>query len=78
MVDRIGTESGGGGFNTTLRDLARFGELMRNEGRAASGQQVLPRPWSRDIRRGADPGKVVKAGYATPPGWSYQHVVGLA
>jgi CubicO group peptidase (beta-lactamase class C family) len=43
MVDRIGTESGGGGLNTTLRDLARFGELMRNEGRAASGQQVLPR-----------------------------------
>lgn len=74
MVDRIGTESGGGGLNTTLRDLARFGELMRNEGRAASGQQVLPRAVVQDIRRGADPAKFVKAGYATLPGWSYRNM----
>ena len=74
MVDRIGTESGGGGLNTTLRDLARFGELMRNEGRSASGQQVLPRAVVQDIRRGADPAKFVKAGYATLPGWSYRNM----
>ncbi|KGG91337.1 6-aminohexanoate-dimer hydrolase [Comamonas thiooxydans] len=74
MVDRIGTESGGGGLNTTLRDLARFGELMRNEGRATSGQQVLPRAVVQDIRRGADPAKFVKAGYATLPGWSYRNM----
>ncbi|KGH00832.1 6-aminohexanoate-dimer hydrolase [Comamonas thiooxydans] len=74
MVDRIGTESGGGGLNTTLRDLARFGELMRNEGRTASGQQVLPRAVVQDIRRGADPAKFVKAGYATLPGWSYRNM----
>ncbi|WP_163484643.1 serine hydrolase, partial [Escherichia coli] len=41
MVDAIGTESGGGGLNTTLRDLARFGEMMRNRGRF-NGQQVIP------------------------------------
>ncbi|WP_294260308.1 serine hydrolase [uncultured Comamonas sp.] len=74
MVDRIGTESGGGGLNTTLRDLARFGELMRNEGRSASGQQVLPRAVVQDIRRGADPAKFAKAGYATLPGWSYRNM----
>jgi CubicO group peptidase (beta-lactamase class C family) len=33
MVDSIGTESGGGGLNATLRDLARFGEMIRNKGR---------------------------------------------
>ena len=74
MVDRIGTESGGGGLNTTLRDLARFGELMRNEGRAANGQQVLPKAVVDDIRRGGDPAQFVKAGYSTLPGWSYRNM----
>src|SRR5438105_5031696 len=41
MVDSIGTESGGGGLNTTLRDLARFGEMIRNKGRF-NGQQIIP------------------------------------
>lgn len=74
MVDRIGTESGGGGLNTTLRDLARFGEMMRNNGRAANGQQVLPKAVVDDIRRGADPAQFVKAGYTTLPGWSYRNM----
>lgn len=57
MLDRIGTESGGGGLNLALRDLARFGEMMRNNGRAADGQQVLPKAVVDDIRRGGDPAK---------------------
>jgi CubicO group peptidase (beta-lactamase class C family) len=28
----------------------------------------------QDIRRGADPAKFVKAGYATLPGWSYRNM----
>ncbi|MEX8192512.1 serine hydrolase domain-containing protein [Comamonas guangdongensis] len=74
MVDRIGTESGGGGLNTTLRDLARFGEMMRNGGRAADGQQVLPKAVVDDIRHGGNPAKFAKAGYATLPGWSYRNM----
>ena len=70
-VDRIGTESGGGGLNTTLRDLARFGEMMRNDGRA-NGQQVLPKAVVDGIRAGADRAHFAKAGYATLPGWSYR------
>ena len=31
-VDSVGTEAGGSGLNTTLRDLARFGEAMRQDG----------------------------------------------
>jgi CubicO group peptidase (beta-lactamase class C family) len=31
-VDSAGTEFAGGGLNTGLRDLARFGEMMRNGG----------------------------------------------
>ena len=74
MLDRIGTESGGGGLNLALRDLARFGEMMRNNGRAADGQQVLPKAVVDDIRRGGDPAKFAKAGFATLPGWSYRNM----
>jgi len=71
MVDRIGTASGGGGLNTTLRDLARFGEAMRNGGRA-NGQQAIPAAAVADITRGGDPAKFAKGGYALLPGWSYR------
>ncbi|WP_441615734.1 MULTISPECIES: serine hydrolase domain-containing protein [unclassified Cupriavidus] len=71
MVDSVGSESGGGGLNTTLRDLARFGETMRNNGRF-NGQQIIPAQVVADIRGGGDPAKFAKAGYATLPGWSYR------
>jgi CubicO group peptidase (beta-lactamase class C family) len=73
MVDSIGTESGGGGLNTTLRDLARFGEMMRNRGRF-NGQQIVPAAVVEDIERGADKTQFAKAGYATLPGWSYRNM----
>lgn len=73
MVDRIGAESGGGGLNTTLRDLARFGETMRNDGRA-NGQQAIPKAVVEDIRRGGDRSKFVKAGYPLLQGWSYHNM----
>lgn len=71
MVDSIGTESGGGGLNTTLRDLARFGEMMRNNGRA-NGQQVIPAAAVAEIAKGGDPAKFAKAGYKLLPNWSYK------
>ena len=71
-VDRLGIEFGGGGLNTTLRDLARFGELMRCRG-AWQGRQVLPVAVIDEIGRGADPKKFAPAGYATLPGWSYHN-----
>ncbi|MHA2943520.1 serine hydrolase domain-containing protein [Ralstonia mannitolilytica] len=72
-VDSIGTESGGGGLNTTLRDLARFGEMIRNDGRF-NGRQILPKSVIDDIRRGGDPAKFAKAGYTTLPGYSYRNM----
>ncbi|WP_038976409.1 serine hydrolase domain-containing protein, partial [Bradyrhizobium japonicum] len=63
-VDRIGTESGGGGLSTTLRDLARFGETMRNHGRF-NGRQIVPSQVVEDIARGGDPEKFKPAGYTT-------------
>ena len=74
MVDRIGTESAGAGLNAVLRDFARFGETMRNGGRAPNGQQVIPKAVVEDIQRGGDPAKFAKAGYALLPGWSYRNM----
>lgn len=71
VVDSIGTESGGGGLNTTLRDLARFGEMMRNKGQF-NGQQIVPAPVIEDMIKGGDKEIFAKAGYKTLPGWSYR------
>ncbi|MBC3884963.1 serine hydrolase [Undibacterium sp. FT31W] len=72
-VDHLGTEQGGGGLNLTLRDMARFGEMMRLNGRW-NGQQIIPAAVVQDIRRGADPAKFAKAGYITLPGYSYHNM----
>ena len=71
-VDRLGIESGGGGLNTTVRDLARFGEVMRNRGHF-NGRQIVPASVVDDIAKGGDPKKFAPAGYATLPGWSYRN-----
>ena len=72
-VDSIGTPFAGGGLNTGLRDLARFGEMLRNNGRF-NGQQILPRAVVDDIRGGGDKAAFAKAGYALLPGWSYRNM----
>ena len=71
-VDRLGIESGGGGLNTTVRDLARFGEVMRNRG-YFNDRQIVPASVVDDIAKGGDPKKFTPAGYATLPGWSYRN-----
>jgi len=71
-VDRLGIESGGGGLNTTTRDLARFGELMRNRG-TFNGRRIFPESVADAITCGGDPAKFAPAGYATLPGWSYRN-----
>lgn len=71
MVDSIGTESGGGGLNTTLRDLARFGEMMRNKGKVG-GRQVIPAAAVADIEVGGRKEDFEKSGYSLLKGWSYR------
>jgi len=72
-VDSIGVAMGGGGMSASLRDLCRFGELMRCEG-AWAGKQVLPAAVIADIRRGSDPAKFAMAGYTLLPGYSYRNM----
>jgi len=71
MVDSIGTESGGGGLNTTLRDPRpvrrddpQQGPLQRPADRACGG--------GGRYREGRRPAKVANAGYKLLPGWSYR------
>ena len=71
MVDSTGTEFAGGGFNCCLRDLARVGELIRNDG-FYNGRHIVPKAAIDDIRGGADPAHFVQAGYVTLPGASYR------
>lgn len=69
-VDSIGTPFAGGGFNATLRDMARLGQMLLDGGRVGSEQIVPPAAIAR-IRAGGDPVTFAKAGYALLPGWSY-------
>jgi CubicO group peptidase (beta-lactamase class C family) len=70
-VDSTGTAMGGAGLAATLRDVARFGEMMRCEG-AWSGTQVIPAAVVAGIRRGGEPAKFAKAGYELLAGYSYR------
>jgi len=72
-IDTVGNEFAGGGLNTALRDLARVGEMMRNDGRF-NGQQIVPKPVVDDIRGGGDKAHFAKAGYALLPGWTYRNM----
>ncbi|MGQ3383745.1 serine hydrolase domain-containing protein [Glutamicibacter sp. TV12E] len=47
-VDQFGTGMFDGGFNATLRDLARFGHVYVNGGRALTGKQVVSENWLAD------------------------------
>ncbi len=72
-VDSTGTPFAGGGLNLGLRDLAHFGELVRNDGQANS-QQIIPAKAIADIRQGGDRANFAKAGYSLLPGWSYRNM----
>lgn len=47
-VDREGAARTAGGICVTLRDLARFGDMVRQHGRV-NGRQVIPARWIEDI-----------------------------
>ena len=70
-LDPAGNGVGAGGLNLGLRDLARFGEMLRRDGRW-NGRQIVPASVIADIRRGGDREKFKTGGYATLPGWSYR------
>lgn len=58
-------------LNAELRDIARFGEMLRNGGRF-NGQQIVPESRVKDIRQGGDKEAFSKAGYSQFQGWRYR------
>ncbi len=71
-LDRHGTASAAGGFSTRLRDLARFGEMIRRGG-SFNGRQIVPASVVEGIRGGASREAFAFGGYKTLPGWSYRN-----
>lgn len=73
QVDAKGTPFSGGGLSAGLRDMARFGELIRNEG-LWQDEQILPQEAIADIRKGGSPEVFAKAGFSGLEGWSYRNM----
>ena len=71
QVDSTGTPLVCAALNASLRDLARFGELLRLDG-VCDGRQIVPAAVVADIRRGGSRKAFAAAGYQTLPGWSYR------
>jgi CubicO group peptidase (beta-lactamase class C family) len=67
LLDRQQQSYSSAGFNATLRDLARFGQMMAQNG-SYNGQQIVPADWVKDIRGN---------GQNSPPGKSASKSTGL-
>lgn len=70
-VDALGTPFAGGGLSAGLRDLARVGQLMLNQGQIGD-RQVFPAEVVASIESGGNKEAFAKAGYSTLPGASYR------
>lgn len=70
QVDRIGTPFTGGGMSASLRDLARFGEMIRLGGRW-NGQQIVPPAAIKAIMTPGDVQAFAAAKYPGLDGGSY-------
>lgn len=53
VVDQLGFPYMGAGMSACARDLARFGELLRNDG-YYNDQQIVPAAWVQQTRAGSD------------------------
>ncbi len=73
QVDGKGIAFTGGGFNAGLRDLGRFGELLRNHGNF-NGKQLFPAQAVKDIEKGGSKKAFEKSGHPELKGWSYRNM----
>jgi len=76
-VDLIGAAIHDGGLCATARDVARFGQLLLDDGKARSGAQILPGWWTQDVLTGAADAKDAFAHTSSfetgMPGGHYRH-----
>ena len=58
----VGREFSGAGFNATLRDYARFGQMVLNGG-VANGQRIVSEAWIEQSTRPSHPEDNRRGGY---------------
>ncbi|SKB71622.1 hypothetical protein SAMN05660776_2669 [Salegentibacter holothuriorum] len=73
QVDSKGIAFAGGGLSAGLRDLARFGELIRNKGKY-NGEQIFPQAAVEDIMKGGSKEAFAKSNHPNLKGWSYRNM----
>ncbi|HUH75317.1 MAG TPA: serine hydrolase [Chitinophagales bacterium] len=73
QVDGLGTPFAGGGLSACLRDLGRFGELVRNMGNWR-GKQIIPMAAISDIEKGGNLDAFAQSGHPNLKGWSYRNM----
>lgn len=73
QVDAAGIPFAGGGFSANLRDMALFGEMIRNKG-YFNGQQILPESLIDDIMKGGSQDAFRKSAYKALKNWSYRNM----
>ncbi|ARB47534.1 serine hydrolase domain-containing protein [Alloalcanivorax xenomutans] len=72
LVDPHGTPLAGGGMNATLRDLARFAEMVRRKGHY-NGEQMVSKAAIEDIFKGGERSKFEGGGLDFRRGQSYHN-----
>ncbi|WP_413408509.1 serine hydrolase domain-containing protein [Paenibacillus amylolyticus] len=73
VVDSVGTEQACGGLHATLRDVARFAEMMRNDG-LFNGYRIVPKAVIGDIQQGGRRDLLAASNRAKArPGYSYRN-----
>ena len=65
IVGPAGVETAGSGLLTTTRDMARFGQMLLQEG-YFNGAQILPAAVVADIQAGGDPAAFARGPAASP------------
>ena len=71
-IDPAGAQVTSIGISATLRDLARVGEMLRNDGKSGE-RQVVAKAVVDEIRKGGDPEKFKASGQAVRAGYSYHN-----
>jgi CubicO group peptidase (beta-lactamase class C family) len=73
QIDGAGIAFAGGGFSANMRDMAMFGEMIRNKG-YFNKKQILPESLIEDIRRGGDQEAFEQSVYGSLKNWSYRNM----
>jgi CubicO group peptidase (beta-lactamase class C family) len=75
-VDKAGVAVHDGGMSATLRDLARFGQMVLDNGRSMTGERVVPEWWISDTLNGDPDSRAAFAASLTDtrmPGGMYRN-----